>query len=49
MLRKQLKQQTTPDYQPSLLLFDAWVYQGDPLRRAFLERLIEHAVCWTLS
>lgn len=43
MLRKQLAQQTTPNYRPSLFLFDAWAHQGDPLRRAFLERLIEHA------
>src|SRR5215831_10234885 len=26
-----------------LFLFDAWTYQGDPLRRCFLERLIEFA------
>lgn len=44
MLRGQLEQQNTPDYEPSLLLFDAWANQGDPLRRAFLERFIEHAI-----
>jgi D-serine deaminase-like pyridoxal phosphate-dependent protein len=42
MLRGQL--QATPDYEPSLFQFGAWAHQGDPLRRAFLERLIEHAV-----
>jgi hypothetical protein len=44
MLRRLLKQQTEPHvYEPLLFCFDAWSYQGDPLRRAFLDRLIEYA------
>ncbi len=26
----------------SLLVFDAWAHEGDPLRRTFLENLIQH-------
>lgn len=33
----------------SVFLFDAWSHEGDPLRRSFLEQLIEHliSVGWT--
>lgn len=31
----------TGKFQPSVFLFDAWIYQGDPLRRSFLEALID--------
>jgi hypothetical protein len=30
----------------SLLVFDAWAHEGDPLRRTFLENLIDHLRNW---
>jgi hypothetical protein len=41
MLSEQLES-TTSD-RPPVLVFDAWNYQGDALRRAFLEQFIDHA------
>ncbi len=39
-LQKKLQEDKAP---VDLFLFDAWIHQGDPLRRCFLERLIESA------
>jgi energy-coupling factor transporter ATP-binding protein EcfA2 len=32
--------------QPRLLVFDTWAHQGDPLRRTFLEKLLDVLVVW---
>jgi KAP-like P-loop domain-containing protein len=39
-LEKKLKKDKAP---VEVFVFDAWIHQGDPLRRCFLERLIESA------
>ena len=41
MLSSLVEDPAEPDSGPSVFLFDAWAHQGDPLRRAFLERMIE--------
>ncbi len=42
LLRTTLKEQ--PGGKIETFVFDAWAHQGDPLRRAFLEQLIDHLV-----
>jgi Cdc6-like AAA superfamily ATPase len=41
MLSSLVEDPAEKDSGPSIFLFDAWAHQGDPLRRAFLERMIE--------
>ncbi len=37
-----LKKHLASDPDSSVTIFDAWAHQGDPLRRSFLERVINH-------
>ncbi len=39
---KQLQAGTESENDTQIFVFDAWVHEGDPLRRAFLETLISH-------
>lgn len=47
LLRRELEPEDCTDGRPAnslVVVFDAWAHQGDPLRRTFLEKLIDRVV-----
>ncbi len=39
--RKELEEKQSDDCETRFFIYDAWAHQGDPLRRSFLESLID--------